>query len=132
MQYKEFVLSVSDKIGGGLGRSEKAIAAFLSTLGELIPGTERDNLAAQLPKELKSAFSTERDSGAFELEEFYNRVSSRAGIGYEDAVERSQAIASVFKRAVSGGEIEDILSKLPAEYGELFGLRETGPLSPSK
>jgi uncharacterized protein (DUF2267 family) len=132
MQYKEFVLSISDKIGGDLERSERTIAAFLSTLGELIPATERGNLAAQLPKELKSAFSTERDSDAFELEEFYNRVSSRAGIGYKDAVQRSQSIASVLKRAVSGGEIEDVLAKLPAEYGELFGLRETGPLSPSK
>lgn len=81
MQYREFIAAVAEQAGVQAPEAEAASAAVLETLGGLIPRAERDNLAAQLPNELKSAFSTERDSNAFELEEFYNRVSARADVG---------------------------------------------------
>jgi uncharacterized protein (DUF2267 family) len=132
MQYREFVEAVMQMTGLQAPEAETSVAAVLETLGELIPRTERDNVAAQLPNELKSAFSSERDHDSFELEEFYNRVSSRADVGYEDAVDRSMGVTAVFKRAVSGGELEDVMSVLPPGYGELFSEKASGPLSPSQ
>lgn len=43
----------------------------------------------------------------------------------------SKAVAAVLKRAVSGGEIKDVMDSIPGDYGELFGEKPAGPLSPS-
>jgi uncharacterized protein (DUF2267 family) len=128
MRYDEFITRVRERAGLGRDEAVRSTEATLATLGERLYRTERENLAAQLPNELKEDLFkqvdsevTWRDVDRFSLEEFYIRVSARAEVGYPDAVKQAQAVVAVLREAVSAGEIEDVLAELPEEYGELFG-----------
>lgn len=111
--------------------TEKNVAAFLETLGERLDKAEQENLAAQLSGRLKEYLMKRIETRRFLLEDFYTRVGSRADVGYPQAVKISLGVASVLQEAVAPGEIEDILTQLPEEFGELFGRIPPGPLSPT-
>ncbi|MEM5787105.1 MAG: DUF2267 domain-containing protein, partial [Syntrophobacteraceae bacterium] len=94
--------------------------------------TELKRLAAQVPHELKSVIFGRRDTPyTYDLEEFYNRVSARADIGYPQAVRQARCVMKVLSGAVSKGEFDDVLARLPDQYRELFGDEPEGPLSPT-
>lgn len=121
MEYAEFIRQVQDRAGlAGREAAARVARATLETLGERIDKEERDDLAAQLPAELKEPLSARNANGSFNVEEFFKRVSARADIGYPEAVAQSQAVVSVMEKAVSAGEIEDLCDQLPDEYAELF------------
>jgi len=109
----------------------KIVEATLETLGERLSKTERENLAAQLPNELKGNLLKRHATDRFLLEEFYNRVSARADLGYPEAVKQCQAVMAILREAISPGEWRDVLSELPGEFKELFGEKPPSSLSPS-
>lgn len=57
----------------------------------------------------------------FALEEFYNRVTARAGAGYPAAVEQAKAVMATLREAIPAGEWQDLRQELPDEYEELLG-----------
>jgi uncharacterized protein (DUF2267 family) len=124
MQYQEFVQRVQSK--ADLSSHEEAlhtINTILATLGERLYRTERQKLTAQLPAELKGFLSermtgeaTRQDIDRFPLEEFYNRVSARLDISYDQAAEQSQAVMSVLQQAVSPDQIRAVKDTLSADY----------------
>ncbi len=132
MQYTEFVHKVqSDTEIHSEEQATKVIGATLETLGERLPKTEQENLAAQLPNELKEHLLKRLDENTFKLEDFYTRISARADTGFPEAVQQSRVVLKTLENAVSEGEIQDVLQKMDQNYGELFGTESTGPLSPS-
>ena len=131
MRYEEFVEKVGLRAGISEEEAVAAISATMETLGERLDHTERSLLAAQLPQQLKSLLQGKHRTDRYPLDEFFNRVRARAGVGYPDAIHRSRVVASVLQEAVSEGELRDILSRLPKEYEELFGREPTTPLSPT-
>lgn len=133
MRYEEFIERVR-RYGqaDSLRDAEKATEASLATLGERLSGTEIAELGAQLPKEIKRFLIEQTDLDRFSLEEFYNRVSSRADIGHHEAIKMSRAVMAVLKEAVTTGLLRQILAGLPAEFGELFGQQPLSPLSPTE
>ena len=132
MSYGDFVDQVRRQAGlDSNDEAERVTAAALETLGERVYRTEREDLGAQLPMQLRKYLFKRLDTEPFELEEFYNRVSSRADVGYPAAVELSRVVMGVLQKAVSAGELEDVLSELPDNFRELFGKEPEGPLSPS-
>jgi len=101
--------------------------ATLETLGERIYRSPRGDVASQLPGELKSFLSartapeTSRQRvDRFGLEEFYNRVSARADLGYPQAVSGSRAVMTVLKEAISTGEWDDLRSERPSDHSALL------------
>lgn len=131
MRYEKFIETVSRRAGmADRSEADLAVRAFMATLGERLPRTERDGLEAQLPNELKNMFPCERGTDRYDLEEFYNRAEARMNVGYPEALERCKAVAETLKEAVSEPYLRKVLHSLPAEYEELFGLRGQGPLSP--
>lgn len=132
MQYSDFIQQVKSQIDiDSDEQTEQVIEATLETLGERLSRTEQENLAAQVVNELKNMLMKRTDVHSYDLEEFYNRVSARADIGYPKAVQRSQAVVNVLSSTISQGEIEDILSEIDKDFGELFGVESPGPTSPS-
>jgi uncharacterized protein (DUF2267 family) len=101
--------------------AEKATRATLETLRERLAGNEPSNLAAQLPPEI--ALYVEGDGGreSFSVQEFYERVAEREGVGHDEAIRHARAVATVLQAAVTGGEIDNVRSQLGNEYEELFG-----------
>lgn len=132
MHYNDFIDRVRERAGLATAKEATiAVRVTLETLGERLHKTEREELGAQLPEELKELLGGRHAHDFFPLEEFYNRVSARAGIRYPHAVEQALAVVAVLKEAVSSGELAMIAADLPEEYRELFGEKEKGPLSPS-
>lgn len=130
MQYQEFIENVQQKIPfENKDDCIRTMRAVLSTLGERLESTERRKLTTQLPKELKEFFherlvnqQIEEQGDRYSLKEFYKRVGARAGILYEESIKRTKGVLSVLQEAVSRGEIEDVMEKLPDEYKEIFSL----------
>jgi uncharacterized protein (DUF2267 family) len=101
--------------------ARNAIGATLETLRERLAGEEPSDLAAQLP--LKIAPYVEGDGGreSFPVEEFYERVAQKEGVGNDEATRHARAVATVVQTAVTGGELDDLRSQLGNRYRELFG-----------
>lgn len=140
MEWKEFVRRVQDDAKpASPEEAAAAIEAVLGTLGEMLPSTERRHLAAQLPESAKASVDRwvahpPREMSRphrFALEEFYNRVAARSDVRYPTAVQRSRAVMKVLREAVAQGELVDIFSYLPNEYGELLTGAPQSPASAS-
>src|SRR4051794_311540 len=70
-------LSTVEQVGGlSREQAERAIEATLRTLAERITGGEAEDIAAFLPKEVRTyLFPTREEAERFGLDEFYRRVA---------------------------------------------------------
>jgi uncharacterized protein (DUF2267 family) len=82
----------------------KATSATLETLRERLAGNEPSDLAAQLPLEVASYVEGSGSGESFSVEEFYDRVAQREGVGRDEAVRHARAVATVVQTAVTGGK----------------------------
>jgi uncharacterized protein (DUF2267 family) len=123
VRYEEFIDRVAEHVT--IGSREQAIIATqatLETLGERLDRDERDDLASQLPHPLKEYLLARPDTDRFLLEEFYNRVSARAGVRRTHGVRQAQAVMSVLQEAIAQGEWQDMLDSLPDDYRVAFSV----------
>ncbi|MGH8243754.1 MAG: DUF2267 domain-containing protein, partial [Steroidobacteraceae bacterium] len=98
-----------------------ATRATLSTLAERLGADEARRLGAQLPEGIGQYLGgASRESERFSREEFLQRVSEREGVDLPVSVQHARAVLDTLKRAVSEGEMRDVLQRLPAEYAPLF------------
>lgn len=124
MQYDEFIASVRNR--GELNdheHAEQAARATLTVLGQRLAGNEPENLAAQLPGELKGLLSQHAGAGErFDVDTFCARVADEEGrgCGPDQARNHAQAVLSTMVDAVSAGELHDLSAQLPAGYGALL------------
>ena len=122
MDYQQFVHRVQEEAKcQEKEEALKAIQATLTTLAERLFDGEAAHLAAQLPRELQPYLTEAKQRDNFHVDEFVQRVSRREGTPPDRAEEHARVVISVLCRAVSRGEIEDVLSQLPQEYRRLFG-----------
>lgn len=122
MRYDEFLAKVRDH-GEYADQSEadRATRAVLGLLGQRLVDGERKDLAAQLPGELQDAVLTGGPQEAFGVEEFLRRVARELSATEETARWDASAVLTTLAEAVSGGELNQILTQLPAGYAPLFG-----------
>jgi uncharacterized protein (DUF2267 family) len=115
LQYEEFLNKVQDRIGPAQpDESRRAIIATLETLGERISGGEANDLAEQLPKELKKPLEqVGEDNEQFSLDEFLRRVGDREDVETGAARDHASAATTVLKEAVSGGGLDNIRAQVP-------------------
>ncbi len=122
MDYHQFVKDVQEQAGcQEKDEALKAIQATLQTLGERLFDGEAEELAAQLPRELQQYLKEPENRSNFQVEEFLQRVGRREGTTPQIAEKHAKGVIAVLCRAVSQGEIEDVLSQLPESYWKLFG-----------
>jgi len=139
MQLPEFMDRVEKRREtASRARVEELVKASLATLGERLYRTERDELKAQLPKDMEGFLERESireaqpiDTEGFSLEEYYQRVAARTEVGFPEVVEWSRDVMAVLEEAVSATVIEDMLSTLPDSYRGLFGREPESPASPT-
>ena len=121
MKYDELISHVSELAGLDRSEAERAAHATLATLAERITEGEASHLAAQLPQDLQPALEGATGTGEpFPVDEFFRRVGEREDVPVEAAEEHARAVLVTVSEAVTGGEIEHVLSQLPDEYRELF------------
>jgi uncharacterized protein (DUF2267 family) len=128
MQYDEFLSRVQEMAKlDSQDDADTFTRVILGTLGERIYRSRRDNLSAQLPKELKEMLgartepeTTRKDVDRFSLEEFHNHVCARADIAYDRAVEVTGSVMAVLREAVTASEWADLQAELPGEYDQIL------------
>lgn len=124
MQYHEFLATVRDRGQYAdqeeAGRIATAVAEVLAT--RLTPG-EAGDLAAQLPGPLGATLASVGSSPAasFGAEEFCERVADLTGARPRTAEWDASAVLTTVADAVSDGQLNHLLSQLPADYAPLFG-----------
>jgi len=101
--------------------ARKAIGATLETLRERLAGNEPSDLASQLPPDIAPYLEGSGERESFPMEEFYERVAGKEGVGKDEAIRHARAVATVVQTAVTGGELDDVRSQLGDDYKELFG-----------
>ena len=128
MQYEKFIQRVEEKLGPGQlegsdpAQTELAVNATLSTLGERLEGGAAQSLAAQLPGGAREALESKAGERAedFNLTEFYQRIAEKEGSDVSTATIHAAAVMQTVDEAVTTGEISDVLSQLPNEFGGLL------------
>jgi uncharacterized protein (DUF2267 family) len=62
----------------------------------------------------------------FSLDEFYDRVAGREGVGKDVAAAHARAIATTTATAVTPGEMDKVRVQLKPEFVEFFGQQGVG------
>lgn len=124
MKYDEFIAKVRER-GEYASRleAEQITRCVLEVFKTRLPQGTVEHLAAQLPSPLdelllkRGAVATE----TFGIEEFCRRVADLTDAQPRTAVWDASAVLTTLADAVSGGEINKIISQLPSGYAVLFG-----------
>ncbi|HLS26677.1 MAG TPA: DUF2267 domain-containing protein [Beutenbergiaceae bacterium] len=125
MKYDEFISQIGDH-GGPSDRiqADAVSRTVLTDLGKRLQPHEAEDLASQLPEELKESVTvhTEAQQTTDDVDEFIRRVSKNLGGGVEPDQARRyiQGVLRTLRSAVSEGQIRHVRSQLPAGYGPLF------------
>ncbi len=131
MKAQEFTKLVMHRASiGSRTEAENAVRATLETLSEHMTEEAANNFSAQLPSEL-ATYMQQPFSGVaerFSLDEFFQRVSQREGIGIEDATHHARVVAAVLAEAVTVGDLEHLRAQLPADLAKLFNVQNEGEL----
>lgn len=102
--------------------AQQAVHDVLDLLGRRLGGHEPGELAAQLPATTAVALA-EHDGPAehFGVEEFLERTARTRGVDPDHAREQATAILTTVGEAITGGQLNQVLTQLPAGYAALFG-----------
>lgn len=117
LDYEHFIVTVQHEAGIPKRQTERAVAATLATLAERISGGEAEDIAEQLPAELRRMLADGSNAQAFDLEEFLRRVAEREGVTLDSAEPHARAVFSALGRAVS--RVADMASELPKDFEPL-------------
>jgi uncharacterized protein (DUF2267 family) len=131
MRYAEFIETVERVASILHDDAERAARATLETLGERLSYGEANDLAEELPRELRPWIHNTSEAQAFSVAEFLDRVARREGIAPSAAETHARAVFAALGKAVSDDELHDMASELPRDYGDLIRAAE-GDASPNE
>jgi uncharacterized protein (DUF2267 family) len=100
-------------------------AAVLHTLRDRLTPAEAEQVAAQLPRELKEVWrlgeKRERRPLKLDRERFYEQVQQEAGLASgREARWLTVAVFAALQQQLSPGEAEDVLAQLPKDLKEVW------------
>ncbi|MEU6532213.1 DUF2267 domain-containing protein [Streptomyces sp. NPDC046928] len=124
MKYDGFLAQVRER-GEYKDQGEAAdvTSAVLEVLAQRISPGEVEDLASQMPGPLGQVLlqATPEQTRSFGIEEFYDRVAERTNARPRTAQWDTSAVLTTVADAVTGGELNQIISQLPSSYAILFG-----------
>ncbi|MEW2424063.1 DUF2267 domain-containing protein [Streptomyces nigra] len=124
MKYDGFLAHVRER-GEYRDQNEAAdvTSAVLEVLAQRISPGEVKDLASQMPGPLGQVLHQAMPPRAqsFGIEEFYRRVAERTDGRPRTAQWDASAVLTTVADAVTGGELNQIISQLPSSYAVLFG-----------
>lgn len=121
MNYAEFLEAVGTR--AGLPPTQAAIVtrATLATLSERLSGGEADDVAGQLPEELRGYLHKGVDfAEPLDLVQFRSEIGARVGMTDERAGEAARAVLTTLREAVSADEVGDLEVELPYDIRQLL------------
>ncbi len=123
MDKHQFLTAVKDELDlADLGEAESASRSVLAALADRITDDEANDLASQLPKDLRD-FVMRRGGPLqkMDMDTFIGRIQGDLDLAtYNQAARVAAGVFAVLKRAVSVGEWEDVVSQLPRDLQDMF------------
>ncbi|MGW2639092.1 DUF2267 domain-containing protein [Streptomyces sp. NPDC001348] len=103
--------------------ARKITEDVLEVLAQRLDAAQAEDLASRMPDPVGRALTGpgRRQREEFGIEEFYRRVADRTGARPRTAQWDAGAVLSAVADAVTGGELDQLVSRLPADYAALFG-----------
>jgi uncharacterized protein (DUF2267 family) len=125
MSAAPFYRRVVEETGLPLEAAKRATPAVLHALRDRLTPREADQLAAQLPREIRAAWNTGNVAGRRPVKirrpAFYARVRVTAGLAStREARALTVAVFAALKAQVSPGEGEDVRAQLPKDLKTLW------------
>ncbi|NMI01235.1 DUF2267 domain-containing protein [Pseudonocardia acidicola] len=122
VDHDEFVQKVARRAHVSVDQAQTLTRAVLQALAERISGGAAQDLAAQLPPELREPLQRPRDAHAepIGLEEMLSRVGEGAGVDEDLARRAFRAVLLTVRDAVPRKEFEHVLGQLPKEVAKLL------------
>jgi uncharacterized protein (DUF2267 family) len=106
-------------------QAEQVARTVLSVLGQRLGADEAEDLAAQLPGDLGDSLLAEAGPPQnWGRSEFVRELADALSTDEETAESAATAVLTTVAEAVTGGELNDVISRLPSGYAELFGIPE--------
>jgi uncharacterized protein (DUF2267 family) len=126
MKAREFLAQVRERGSyADQAESEQVTRAVLGILAERLDGGTAKDVAAQLPEGLQDALlSADKPGQSYGVEEFLRHVAAKLNTSTETAKWDASAVLSTLAEAVTGGQLNKILTQLPSGYALLFGKPE--------
>jgi len=105
--------------------AKRATAAVLHALRDRLTADEADQVAAQLPRELKTVWEAGEGPGRrpvkMHRKEFYERVKAEAGLAsLRESRWYTVAVFTALKEQLSPGEAGDVQAQLPKDLKEVW------------
>jgi uncharacterized protein (DUF2267 family) len=105
--------------------AKRATAAVLHALRDRLTPREADQVAAQLPRELKTMWEAGEEPARrpvkLHRKEFYERVKAEADLAsLRESRWYTVAVFAALKDQLSPGEAEDVLAQLPKDLKEVW------------
>lgn len=124
MQYTEFLAAVQDRGEyASFEEAERVSRIVLAVLGSRLAAEEAEELASQVPEPVSDVLLV--PSGAnqpFEIDEFLDKIATRLNSGSDETAQwDASAVLSTLAECIDGGELNQLLGRLPTSYAALFG-----------
>jgi uncharacterized protein (DUF2267 family) len=118
---KEFLGTVEGEAGLSRQEAERDVDATLQTLAERISRGEAQDIALELPLELRGPLlSGGEDPVSFPVDEFVRRVAVRERVSEDVATKHARAVFAALTLHVSPKEIQDMVAQLSSDYADLL------------
>lgn len=104
--------------------TERVARTVLAELGQRLGADEAKDLASQLPDGVADAVLTDGPAQGYGEQEFLRRLAAQLGATEETARWDASAVLSTVAEAVTGGQLNQLITALPSGFAELFGKPE--------
>jgi uncharacterized protein (DUF2267 family) len=113
----EFIRRVAAREHADLATAEQHARAVFDAVGRTVSEDEINDMAAELPKDFQPliAEAEGRFVQVLPSEAFWARVAERAALDADGARRATDAVLTTLAERISGGEVDDLISRLPAE-----------------
>ena len=132
MEYTEFITHVQS-LTQSESREEAEVAtrATLEIIKQIVPSDEREELAVQIPHELREYLrgSETEPIQSFHLQEFIERISQKENVEPTIAAIHVRAVFAVVQNAVSPEKFRKFYDYFSHDYEELFNISPTNQIS---
>jgi uncharacterized protein (DUF2267 family) len=105
----EFVRRMADREGVDVPTAERHAHAVFAVLGQAVSRRQLDDLAAQLSRDYSARLQTGPRAETLAPGSFLKLVADHAGVPDDEA----QAVLVTLAERIAGGEVKDLISRLP-------------------
>ena len=125
MKYHELIDHVESSAGLGREDAFRVTDAVLSTLSQRLSREEAEDVASQLPREVRDVMRPVlRGRAATDVpmsrDEFLEHVAHRADIPLDTAEPRVRTVFATLRDALTDGEWRDVADRLPDSFSPLL------------